>query len=106
MMTLKWEQNKMRLQRYKKDPSCVFIDDVLLNPYLPGIESELFKSYMKHELDHASKMYIDLCNKGMPFIGKEAFIAQYVDSGLARIFNENYGKYYGQVYFGGDDDSR
>lgn len=64
---------------------------------LPGFEKLLFQSYMTHELQAVSSFYISLLNKGLPAIGKNEFILQYVDSGLAKKFYENYGRYYGQT---------
>lgn len=64
---------------------------------LPGFKKLLFQSYITHELQAVSSFYISLLNKGLPAIGKDEFIMQYVDSGLAKQFYENYGWYYGQT---------
>lgn len=73
---------------------------MIQQPYLPGIERELFKCYLDHERRVVSDFYIDLLNKGMEPIGKDAFCMQYVESGLAQRFSEEFGRYYGQVHMG------
>jgi len=72
--------------------------DKMVQPDLPGYDSMMHEAYIKHELKEVSRFYIDLLNKGLPAIGRDEFIQQYIDSGLATKFYDRFANYYDRGY--------